>query len=82
MVDKLIVTYRQGKATVLEKRKEDVEFDGNQIQYKLTQKKTLQFSSGALACVQIKIRTVSGDVWASENEISFPVHEAFNTEIL
>lgn len=77
----LIITYKQGKNVILEKRINDVEFGDKSVKLKLTQQETLLFSARTVASGQIKIKTVSNDVWASK-EFQFAVYDVMNVEVM
>ena len=82
LINRLVITYKQGKNTVLEKRETDVEYDSKSISWKLSQQETLGFEDGVVANIQIRIKTVSGDVWNNKNPIRIQIYDSFNTEVL
>ena len=62
----LYVTYSQGGKVTMEKTIDDATVEDESIIVRLTQEDTLLFRARSNVCVQIRLRTVAGDVLASE----------------
>ena len=62
LIEKVRITYAQHGVTVLTKEKEDCQFEENKIICKLTQEDTLKFDGNTQVEIQIKVRTVGGEV--------------------
>ena len=60
------ITYDQSQKTVLQKELEDCTVTDGQVVTKLTQEETLKFKSNVEVRIQIKVRTVGGDVMVSD----------------
>ena len=80
-IDKLRVTYAQNGLTVLDLTEDDVTADGQEIRYQLTQEDTLKFKNNVLVEIQIKLKTLDGNVLAS-NVIVISVSKILNEDVL
>ena len=65
IVECVRITYAQRGKTVFTKGDEDVELEGNQVRVTLTQEDTLMFDCNDCVYVQLKVKTVSGQVLAT-----------------
>lgn len=81
LLENAIVTYRQEDKDVLEKKYPDIEFRGNDIVVKLTQEETLSLKEDKITEIQIKIKTLDGEVIPSDVIYAY-TRECFNKEIL
>lgn len=75
----LRITYEQSGKTVLQKTKDDCTISDGCLTVKLTQKDSLQFASNVNVRIQIKLRTVGGDV-AISNLMNKPVKIVLDKE--
>lgn len=66
LVSDLKITYTQGKQRILVKLKKDVSIEGNDISFMLTQEETFKFKEKENVLVQLKIKTVDGQVFNSD----------------
>lgn len=80
-ISKLIVTYDQDGNTVIEKRLEDVSFEGNTLLVNLTQEETNLFESEKMVCIQLRVLTVNGKSIPSQ-KIYKNVYDVLNDEVL
>lgn len=64
-VKKILITYSQRGAIVLEKNQNDVQVNGNIVSYKLTQEETNLFSNGDVR-IQVRVITKYDDALASD----------------
>lgn len=80
-IDKLRITYAQSGLTVLELTEADVSTDGQEIRYQLTQEDTLKFKNNVLVELQIKVKTLEGNVLAS-NVMAISVSKILNEDVL
>lgn len=79
LIEKAIITYKQGDQTVLEKKDDDVTINDYSIVTKLSQKETLSFDPSKMVCIQIKVKTIDGDVVPS-NKLYKSVDEVLNKD--
>ena len=80
-IESIRITYKQGARVALEKTERDATMSGTTIKVKLTQKDTYKFQLNIPVKLQLKVKTVGGDVLASRiNTIS--VAEILNEEVL
>ena len=91
--EKILITYAQNGQILLEKTKEDLDFDtydptecGNTMytaSLQLTQEETklFQAQSGSSAKVQVRVKDSEGNVWASDKK-SVLLRDVFNDEVL
>jgi hypothetical protein len=76
-----IVTYKQDGQTVLEKKTPDVEFNEYDLVIHLTQEETLSLVEDKITEIQVKIKTLDGEVVPSDVIYAY-TRECFNKEIL
>ena len=62
----LRITYKQSKQKIIVKVLGDVEIEGNDISFMLTQEETFKFKEKETVSVQLKIKTVDGRVFNSD----------------
>ena len=62
----ILITYKQGGKTVLEKHIKDGFGDNNEIMVRLTQEETLMFNQSTTVEIQLKVKTLGGEVIPSE----------------
>lgn len=81
-LEKVLLTYSQNGATVLEKTLSDLAIDSenNSLNYQLTQNETNLFAPGN-ALIQLRVKTNTGAVLESQM-IWFPVKPALNSEVI
>lgn len=81
-LEKVLLTYSQNGATVLEKTLSDlaIDSDKNSLYYELTQNETNLFAPGK-ALIQLRVKTNTGAVLESQM-IWFPVKPALNSEVI
>ena len=60
------IYYSQHGKVVLEKNEEQVQLEGKEIKWTLTQQETMMFDDDAMVSIQLHVKTVHGDVLASE----------------
>lgn len=65
-IDKIKITYAQGNTPIVEKTKEDCQLEDYKISVTLTQEDTKKFDSNNDVQIQLRIKTTSGDVLASQ----------------
>ena len=75
------VTYKQGKKIVLEKKKSEMLNTENLWSYKLTQEETKAFEGDKFVCIQVKVLTTDGDVFASDKFYK-NVEDVLNDEVM
>ena len=66
VLEKVYVTFVQGKAVVLEKSGDEVSHEGNALVVKLAQEDTLKLEGGRPIKIQIRGKDTGGNVVASE----------------
>lgn len=81
IIQQLRITYTQCGKPVIEATEADVDMDGQEIRYRLTQEDTLKFDPKAHAELQLKVRISDGNVLASR-VMKIPVDRILNTEVL
>lgn len=81
LVSDLKITYTQGKQKILVKLKKDVSIKGNDISFMLTQEETFKFKEKENVLVQLKIKTVDGQVFNSDI-IYLRVDPALDDEVI
>jgi ABC-type uncharacterized transport system auxiliary subunit len=81
VIDKVIVTYEQNDAVVLEKHTKDLKIADYSVTAKLTQEETMRFESGKIVVIQIKVKTTDGEVIPSD-KIYANGYEVLNKEVL
>lgn len=81
LVANIVVTYEQNDTVVVEKKGDEVEFDGYIARVSLTQAETLKFQNGKMVKIQLKVKTKEDEVIPSEI-IYRGVSEVLNKEIL
>ena len=79
-VKKILITYSQRGAIVLEKNENDVQIDGNIVSYTLTQEETKLFSNGDVR-IQVRVLTNNDDALASET-VTVHIDNVLNDEVL
>lgn len=77
----ILVTYSQGDAIILEKHKQDMQFDGNRGYYKLSQDETALFSPNGKIRMQVRALTNAGEALAS-TIVTMNVTDVLNDEVL
>lgn len=80
-IQEILVTYRQIGRNILEKRKADMENNGNAWFYKLTQQETKLFMADTKVEVQVRVLTTGGDAPASKI-FSVTVDRVLNDEVM
>lgn len=81
LVTDLRITYTQKKKKILTKHLKDVEIVGNDINITLTQEETFNFKEKEMVFVQLKIKTVDGQVFNSDL-ILMRVEPALDNEVI
>lgn len=81
LIDKFRLVYNQCGNKVLIKNKEDMVVDGNTWRVKLTQEETSKFAGCDMVKIQIRVKTVGGDVIPSK-EIHVAVKDVLDDEVL
>ena len=81
LVTDLRITYTQKKKKILTKYLKDVEIVGNDINITLTQEETFNFKKKEMVFVQLKIKTVDGQVFNSDL-ILMRVEPALDDEVI
>lgn len=66
LLNKILITYKQDDAIILEKTEADCTLDGNDIKIKLTQEETLLFDADKRVMIQLRVLTTDGTAMASE----------------
>lgn len=80
LLEKVSVTYRQKGKTVIIKRTEDCTLEGNNIIVSLDQEETMLFNPTEIVEVQIKVKTLEGEVMGCD-EYRLSVKEIFDKEV-
>ena len=75
------ITYTQNKTKVLTKLLKDIKFVDNDISFVLSQEETFKFKEKELVLVQLKIKTVDGQVLNSDL-IYLRVDPALDNEVI
>ena len=65
-VEKILITYKQGDEIVLEKSENDIVVDGKVVSFQLTQEETNLFKPNIMCDIQIRILTIGGQAYASQ----------------
>lgn len=66
LVTDLRITYVQSNKKIITKNMADVEIDGNDVKFTLSQEETFKFSEGENISVQLKIKTTDNLVFNSD----------------
>lgn len=77
----ILVTYAQGNVIILEKHKEDMQFDGNRGYYTLSQEETALFSTSGKIRMQLRALTYAGDALATDI-YTLNVSDVLNGDVL
>lgn len=80
LLEKVSVTYRQKKKVILIKRTEDCVLQDNYVIVPLTQEDTLMFNPNYIVEVQVKVKTLNGEVMGCD-EYRLAVEEIFDKEV-
>ena len=80
LLTKVSITYTQKEETILVKKLDDCILQENYIIVSLNQEDTLLFKPNQFAIVQIKLKTVDGEVMVSDNYRIF-VREVHDKEV-
>ena len=81
LVSNIVVTYEQDDSIIIEKKGDEVIRDGYSVKVSLTQQDTLKFKSDKIVKIQLKVKTIEGNVIPSDI-IYRGVSEVLNKEIL
>lgn len=81
MIKALRIIYKQGGNIVLKKEAEDVEINGAEVSYRLTQEEALSFQDNIAVRIQLRIRTL-GDDLVSHKPVTVDVEELLDDEVL
>ena len=81
LVADLRITYTQSKRKILTKKLQDVEIEGNDISFMLTQEETFKFKEKEKVMVQLKIKTIDNQVLNSDI-IYLRVDPALDDEVI
>ena len=81
LISDLKVTYAQNKQKILQKTLKDVKIEGNDISFTLTQEETFKFSEKGVVSVQLKIKTINGQVLNSDI-IHIRIDPALDEEVI
>lgn len=66
LIDKVRVTYKQGDALVIDKRREDCTMEGQTIRLTLTQEETLALDPDYGVDIQLQVLTTGGNALTSD----------------
>ena len=80
-ISDLRITYEQDKQDILTKTLKDVNFVENEVSVILTQEETFKFREKGLVQVQLKIKTVKGQVLNS-NIIEMKIEPSLDEEVI
>ncbi len=80
-IKEIKITYAQGGKQIFCKRREDCVLDGMTVQTTLTQEETFMLDCKRLVEVQIRVRTVEGEVVATD-PIPVTVGKCLDDEVL
>lgn len=80
LIKKISIIYVQNDETILLKKENDVILKDKEISFKLTQEETLKFKENDLVNIQLKIKTISDDVYVSDIIVS-DIKEVLDKEI-
>ena len=80
-IDDLRITYTQNKEKIITKTMKDVEFEGNDVSFTFSQDETFKFSEKHQVQVQLKIKTINGQVLNSDI-IYMRVDPALDEEVI
>lgn len=81
LISDLRIKYFQNEREVLTKTREDVNLDGNNISFILSQEETFLFQEGKNALVQLKIKTIDGLVLNSDI-IELRIDKSLDDEVI
>ena len=81
MLSNLRISYSQGNKQILVKNLNDLKISNNDIYVALTQEETFLFKEGENALVQLKIKTVEGQVFNSD-VIEMRVDKSLDNEVI
>lgn len=82
LVNKGVITFKQGSNIVLEKRLSDCDVEENVISFKLSQEETLKFNAGIDVKVQCRfLDTIETNALATDIKI-MSVSDVLNEEVL
>ena len=81
LLKKILITYKQDDAIILEKTEADCTLDGNDVKIVLTQEETLLFDTENRVFIQLRILTTDGKALASDIESKW-AEACLNEEIL
>lgn len=65
MIDRVRITYSQNCRKLFCKEREDCKFSGSTVSVRLSQEETLLFDHKATAKIQVKVKTLGGEVLLS-----------------
>ena len=71
LLQKIRITYQQGDVTVLQKTEADCTLTSSEIKVMLTQEETLLFAQDERVSIQLRVKTTTGQVMASDIEKVF-----------
>lgn len=80
-IEEIEIMYSQNGKNKLRKTKDDCALGGNEIVCQLTQEDTFQFCGNAIVSIQLRVRTNTGEVLASDI-ISRPCMSCLSKEVL
>ena len=81
LIDELKISYAQSHKEILSKSKNDCILEGNTIKVKLTQEETFLFDCEKNAQVQLRVKTIEGDVFGSAVS-TFKIECSLSEEVL
>ena len=81
LIKTFLLTYKQGGRIILEKRRGDMEINGNVWSVQLTQEEANLFDANIVVSAQIRILTTTGESFPS-NVMTFRVDPVLNDEVL
>ena len=81
LIADLRITYTQANQKIITKNLADVEINGNDISFMLTQEETFKFKEEKNILVQLKIKTTEGQVFNSDI-IYIRVDPALDNEVI
>ena len=77
----IIITYKQGDAIILEKKKNDCTFNDCSVSVDLTQEESMKFDETKIIRMQIKIKT-DKDIVIKSNIMETYTDELFNKVVM
>lgn len=81
LYDKIEICYFQNDQLILQKNKNQLEFEGRKTSYRLTQEQTALFKSGIPVDIEIRVKTLGGEV-PPPARFEIPVTSVLKEEVL